>query len=411
LRIGLSLTKIASSCRDMKNGGSIVLNTAQVTSIAMYQSRLLLVNMDPSLTSAAEVQFRPVDDQHLLLYALSQQFSLFSFHAMPPLPTELIIEILKLYFRYIPSTPLKPYSIPLAHAASLRLVDSTFDAIVHPLLFRSLTIITPRDFIRYFHSTTGVLVGDSEQAQERRGWVKEISLCFSRPDIPMKTELVGEDLTEYGWEEWLAWLAPLSIPAFPSRIRLVNIPCPVAQTEYYEAMHALSWEAWNDWLEENGKDAGRPKEDVLQECMQFMQDEWETAQFYATQRTIRPFFLDDYNNLTSYASISLLDVFTDYCTNFSFPNAPFSEIDPTERPLTFIYPSSLPLHHPSSLTEDFHEARWLASFPFSNLHLVNVRLVGYGDSEEPARERLRGVLSEKRRDGTLGDDVWEEIAS
>jgi hypothetical protein len=39
---------------------------------------------------------------------------------MPILPTKLVIEILKLYFHYYtPSTPLRPYDVPLFHAASL----------------------------------------------------------------------------------------------------------------------------------------------------------------------------------------------------------------------------------------------------------------------------------------------------
>jgi hypothetical protein len=70
------------------------------------------------------------------------------------------------------------------------LPSSTFD----PLLLRFLAITAPRDFIRYFHPTSGVVVGDNEQARVRRACVKEITVHFTTPELPLREGLVSLDV-------------------------------------------------------------------------------------------------------------------------------------------------------------------------------------------------------------------------
>jgi hypothetical protein len=86
------------------------------------RERRSAINSQPSLSTRKEARSLPLDDEHL-----SSSF-LFD---MSSLPTELITEIVKLYFRiYTPSTPLDLPKIYLPHAASLRLIDSTFHDII-----------------------------------------------------------------------------------------------------------------------------------------------------------------------------------------------------------------------------------------------------------------------------------------
>jgi hypothetical protein len=316
---------------------------------------------------------------------------------MPTLPTELIIEILKLYFHfYTPSTPLEPYDVPILHATSLRLVASTFDAIVSPLLFRSLTIITPRDFLRYFHPTSGVLVGTSEPAEQRRAWVKEVSLCLTCPDLPLKrgitAELSGPDV-----ESWGTWSAPLSIPTFPTKIHLVDLPSSSNRPRYVERLERLfqavevdRLEGLSDW------------EIEMPYVMCEIQDELYQIERDATRTNLRRFLLSSDNNAASYSSISLLDSQVDTFTiifgdrHFGFPQDPFFGLNFSDQPITYIYRASLLSSPPLdtaqvSLHQRSDDPSWVCRFPMRQL--VNIRLVGYPVGE-PAREALQEVLTE-----------------
>jgi hypothetical protein len=97
--------------------------------------------------------------------------STISSFVMSPLPIELIIKILKLYFHTdTHSTPLSVqvpcFSFP--HAASLRLVHSSFLSSIDGtlLLFRTVVLRISEDWARYFADDSGVLVS-GEGSDER----------------------------------------------------------------------------------------------------------------------------------------------------------------------------------------------------------------------------------------------------
>jgi hypothetical protein len=348
---------------------------------------------------------------------------------MPTLPDELITDILKLYTHaHTPSTPLQPYFIALPHAASLRLVNSTFDAIVHPLLFRSLTVLTPRDFIRYFHSEEGVLVGESELAEKRRSWVKELSICFTLPELPLKEGLVPSDV---GTDLHILlydvsnWLSPLSIPAFPAKIRYVDLPPDRAQPHYVERFSELLEACWKDLMERQPQETHQLEEKgwTLERQMYDAREELLLIEESATETIMRPFFLDVNDNPILYGSFVYLDSqiyrlgalprqpHGDY---IGFPFYHFDQLNIKDRPVIYIFRSSPPssdVFRPY-WAQQFDHARqsddtgWVLSYPFNQRHPVNVRLLGYAQ-DRPARERLRDALSGMRLSGLM-DESWAD---
>jgi hypothetical protein len=149
--------------------------------------------------------------------------------AVPTLPIELTIEIIKLYFD-VYSSP-RPHShrrySTLPHAASLRLVSSTFHDYldVSLILFRTVTLCHDRDWLRYFDPTKGVLVTGAAAAA-RLAAVEEIVFSFSHPELPLKNGLkvkeVGNRPDEY-IGRCHEWFAPLRIPLFSPSVRYVDL--------------------------------------------------------------------------------------------------------------------------------------------------------------------------------------------
>jgi hypothetical protein len=152
---------------------------------------------------------------------------------MPVLSTELITKILKLYFHVdVPSTLIAPSDIVLSHAATLRLVDSTFLDIIDEsyLLYRSVCLRTDADWLRYFDHRKGALV-KGKKARRRCKAVRELLFSFSAPEFPLRLNLclgdVGSDPYEFRYL-FTEWFAPLSIPAFSPNVRYIDLETKTA---------------------------------------------------------------------------------------------------------------------------------------------------------------------------------------
>jgi hypothetical protein len=109
---------------------------------------------------------------------------------MPVLSTELITKILKLYFHVdVPSTLIAPSDIVLSHAATLRLVDSTFLDIIDEsyLLYRSVCLRTDADWLRYFDHRKGALVKGKKGSPSMQSRPRA-SLLLLRSRVPPSTQ-------------------------------------------------------------------------------------------------------------------------------------------------------------------------------------------------------------------------------
>jgi hypothetical protein len=96
---------------------------------------------------------------------------------------------------HTPSTPLDLPTTSLRHAVSLRLVNSSFHAIIDHslLLFRSVLLRTPYDWLRYFDPKKGVLVM-GKQARRRCEAVQEIVFSFSAPELPLRKGFTPDEM-------------------------------------------------------------------------------------------------------------------------------------------------------------------------------------------------------------------------
>jgi hypothetical protein len=349
----------------------------------------------------------------------------------PTLPTELAIEILNHYFHVnTPSTPLRPSDIVLPHATSLRLVNSSFRAIIDDgnLLVRSITVVTPNDWLRYFSESNGVLV-TGEQADERARAVREISLCFSLPDLPLRDGLTADEVGEDpGWPEALVLLAPLRFPkCFES---------PSNNRRYIDLLPSYKLPQYESTLHELGMDAYGSSGILTSEEMygRRLRRSLDDVGIKASEHFLSAFFLDVNRDPIPFGSISLLShrvpllvellhgegdrqspgVFVD---EFDRPYDPFSSLPPDLRPTIYVYSSSA---HPSrqpnkSLGSSFQrltipddDASWAAGkLMWKRTFFTNIHLVGYSVGSA-SRLALRAQL--KRVEKGAGEEEKDVLS-
>jgi hypothetical protein len=286
---------------------------------------------------------------------------------LPTLPTKIVSKIINHYFHTdTPSTPLHLCDIVLPHAASLRLVHSTFRAIIDDahLLYRSVTLVTPKGWLRYFSPEEGVLVGSVEQ-RERASWVKEISLCFEKPDFPLKEGLTAEDVgAKPDSFESIDWFQSFLYPSLSADVRYIDIIPPYTVPSYYGTTGDLTAEAM--LLETGGLDSdeNHDGEDLAFSLF--------CVQGHVTEFYLQPFFVNPINHPIRYDTISLLSgrvpklvevLFADrqmmfagvFAKDTGHPNNPCSFLQPAQLPNFYIYPSFLHSSHlkkPYSFSDD-----------------------------------------------------------
>jgi hypothetical protein len=199
---------------------------------------------------------------------------------------------------------------------------------------------------------------------------------------------------------------------FPIKIRLVDLPPNRMQPRYVEHLERLVETCWEEFTEDQPErvklfeEGGWTLEAELYESREVLL----RGQEQATETTMRAFFIDDNDDPILFDSFSFIDSLIWGLANisrsqgFGFPFYPFDHLDPKERPIIYIFCSSLAPFEAYRRFRDRYRwlkktaSGWVSKFPFSDRPLINVRLVGYA-SEDPARQQLVDDLAQLRRDG------------
>jgi hypothetical protein len=337
---------------------------------------------------------------------------------MPTLPTEIVSKIINHYFHTdTPSTPLHLCDIVLPHAASLRLVHSTFRAIIDDahLLCRSVTLVTPKDWLRYFSTKDGVLL-DGIQGLRQTSWVREVSLCFENPSFPLRHDITeGEVTANPDQFDAIGWFQRLFMPSFSPAVRFINILPPPSPFPAYEGkLFQLAMDA--HVREQGGMLSSEEEEEEYDEELFF---NLHQVKSHVTIFFLQPLFLGRWHHPIQYDSISLLDLnvtqlleqffssrtemfFGIFADDEGLPIDLCSQIDVL--PTFYIYPSSLhPCRSTSRPPPIMDEKRWLTLEPvgggepvyspmWKNPYFKNVRLVQYVIGSP-----LRAALQEELR--------------
>jgi hypothetical protein len=224
---------------------------------------------------------------------------------MPTLPTEIVSKIINHYFHTdTPSTPLYPCDIVLPHAASLRLVNSAFRAIIDDahLLYRSATLATPKDWLRYLSPKTGVLIKGA-QGNKRASWVREVSLCFENPGIPLRRGLTEREVTADPYPfDAIDWFRRFFMPRFSPAVRFISILSPFPLPAYEDKLFQLAMDAY---VREQGGMLGSEAEE--EEYAEELSLNLYEVRSYVTIFFLKPLFLGAWDHPIPYDSISLLN--------------------------------------------------------------------------------------------------------